>query len=277
MSPTAQKWDPKVSYILKQKTVVGGLTNKNYSFNPGVGSINIYTTGTMDLNQYDTTSDKRFGNVGNIELSTQTFDLEESIAFTGVLDNVINSQNLNIMKPGAILAQQLKERIIPYIDTYTFQVMETALEAASQSSIVTPGATTKDTAYGTALALRGYSINNEGPQTGYRFVTTSDYYNDLKQSGFVTESDLGQKMKSSGFLGNVDGTPITVAPTNRLPSAVDIMCTHPIATTFATQLKQFDTINKAVGYSGPVLQGVETFDAFVDANKVQTLTSHKTE
>lgn len=277
MSTLAEKWSPKVSQVLTQKSVVAGLTNHDYDFNPGFGSINIQTYPTANLNTYDPNGgSQRIGQAQNLETTVQTFTLEETISFNGIIDSVENSKNLRILTPARFLKNQLDVKIVPYTDTYVIGVMTAAANAAGNDAIVTAGATTKDTAWSTFLSLRGFSIDHNGPQSGYRAVCTSAYYNFLKQSGFVTESDLGQKIKSTGFLGNVDGTPIKIAQSDRLGANVDIVITHPMATTYAMHLKQFDTFDKLWNIGGKGVQGVELFDAFVDANKVQLITVHKT-
>lgn len=283
MANLATVYQAKVSERLIAASVVGGLTNQNYKFIGG-STIVIYDIDTMPLNDYQRSSGaQRFGNAQNIGTGTQSFTLGQDKSFNGVIDTLDNAQQMGVLKPGAILARQLREVIIPYIDAYVLQSMETAANAAGNDAIVTPGATTSTNAWANFLTLRSFSIDNQAPQSGYRAVMTASYYNDLKQSGFITTGDAAQKIKQTGFIGDVDGTPVKIAPSSRMPSSsgsgasnVDLIITHPIVTTFATQLKKFEVLNKVWGIDGSGIQGREAFDAFVDVNKIDALTTHRT-
>lgn len=285
MANLAVVYQPRVSERLKASTVVGGLTNANYKFIGG-NQIVIYSVNTMPLQDYQRNAgSQRFGNAGNIQTTTQTENLGQDKSFNGVIDTLDNDQQMKVLKPGPILARQVREVLIPYIDAYVLQVMETAANVAGTDAIVTPGATTSTNAWANFLTLRSYSINNEGPETGYRAVMTATYYNLLKQGNFLnTGGDMSQKIKRSGFLGDVDGTPVKIAPSTRMPASsgsgasnVDLMIVHPIVTTFSHQLKKFEILKSKIwGIDGVGIQGREAFDAFVDINKIQALTTHRT-
>ncbi len=278
----ATVYSPRVSERLVAASVVGRLTNQNYKF-IGAATIEIYSVDNMPLNDYQRTSgSQRFGNAGNIGTSLQGFTLQEDKSFAGVVDTLDNAQQMKVLKPGAILARETREVLIPYIDAYVLQVMETAADVAGNDLIVAAGATTPSNAFTNFLALRAHSIDNQGPEDGYTAVMIASYYNDLKQSGFVLNSDIGQKILQRGFLGTVDGTPVKCAPSSRMPNStgtgaynVDLLITHPIATTFATVLRKFKVHQDPWGIDGTGIQGRESFDAFVDVNKIQTLTAHR--
>ena len=276
MANLATVYQKKVSERIVQASVVGGLTNKNYKF-VGGGEIVIYSVNNMPLQNYERDSGaQRFGNAANIQTTDQTFSLGEDVSFNGVVDTLDDAQQMGVLKPGAILARQTREVIIPFIDSYVLETMYTAMDVAGNDVIISPGATTTTNAYANFLTLRAYSINAGGPEEGYRAVMTATYYNDVKQSGFVTTGDAAQKIRQSGFLGDIDGTPVKIASSGRLPSNVDLMIVHPMATTFAQQLKKYEVLNKIWGIDGQGIQGRHAFDAFVDVNKVLTLTCHRT-
>lgn len=276
MANLAVIYQKKVSERIVQASVVGGLTNSNYRFTDG-GSIILYSVNNMPLQNYGRNAGaQRFGNAQNIQTSTQEFSLGEDISFNGVVDTLDNAQQMGVLRPGQILARETREVIIPFIDAYVLQTMYTAMDVAGNDEIITPGATTTTNAWANFLTLRAYSINAGGPEEGYRAVMTASYYNDVKQSGFVTTGDLAQKIKQTGFLGNIDGTPAKISSSGRLPSNVDLMIVHPMATTFAQQLKKYEVLNKIWGIDGQGIQGRHAFDSFVDVNKILTLTCHRT-
>lgn len=276
MANLATVYQKRVSERVVQASVIGGLTNSNYKFTGG-GTIVIYSVNNMALQNYSRDAGaQRFGNAGNIQTTIQTETLGEDVSFNGVIDTLDDAQQMGVLKPGAILARQTREVIVPFIDAYVLQVMYTAADVAGNDEIITPGATTSTNAWSNFLTLRSYSINAGGPEDGYKAVMTAAYYNSVKQSGFVTTGDSAQKIKQSGFLGDVDGTPVKIASTGRLPSNVDLMITHKDVTTFAQQLKKYEVITSKIwGIDGIGIQGRHAFDAFVDVNKILELTVHR--
>ena len=107
------------------------------------------------------------------------------------------------------------------------------------------------------------------------YASTS-YFKLLKQdSSFIRSGDLPQNMLISGQLGEVDGVRI-LPGRGRLPDGVDLLITHPVATTAPNKLSEYRIHEDAPGISGALVEGREYFDAFVLENKRGAIAVHFT-
>jgi hypothetical protein len=271
----ATLFSPKVSKVLKDKTVIGGLTNRDYKWT-GVDTVKIYTRTTFATVDYDRNGgSERYGNGNNATTSIQTWTVEQDSAFNIIVDRLDNDQQMGVLKPGELLADQLKEQIVPEVDAYVLAAMVTAGAAASRDDIVTDAAVTASNAWVDFLAIRADIMANEGGSEGFAAVMLPKYYNFLKQSGLVLDSDKGQTKLESGDLGLVDGVRVRTAPASRLGTDVNMIITHPSVTTFADVLTDYTTHKNPPGISGWKIEGRVAYDAFVDTNKVNRLGIHK--
>lgn len=272
----AEKYSPKVSERLKKATVIGGLTNRNYDW-VGVDTVKLYSVDTFDMNDYQRSSDNRYGDPEEVGTTLQTWQVAQDRSFTGTIDALNNSQSMGVLKPGAVLARQIREEVVPEVDAYILQVMATAGATASRDDIVTDAATTKDNAWSNLTALKADIVDNEGKDTGLKAVMTASYYNFLLQSGFVLASDRGQSKNESGNLGTVDGMAVRISPSSRMPSTtgdIDLMIVHPEVTTFADVLTDYVTHKNPKGINGTLIEGRVAYDGFVDTNKVNEIAMH---
>lgn len=273
----AQKYSPKVSERLKKATVIGGLTNRNYDW-VGVDTVKLYSVDTFAMNDYSRFGgDNRYGDPEEAKTTLQTWQVQQDRSFSGTVDALNNSQQQGVLKPGSILARQIREEVVPEVDAYVLQVMATAGAAASRDDIVTDAATTKDNAWVNLVSMKADIVDNEGKDSGLKAVMTSDYYAFLLQSGFVLASDRGQAKNESGDLGTVDGMQVRICPSSRMPStsgAIDLIIAHPEVTTFADVLTDYVTHTNPRGLNGTSIEGRVAYDAFVDTNKVNELAFH---
>jgi hypothetical protein len=278
----ATKYSPKVSERLKKATIIGGLTNRNYDW-VDVDTVKLYSVDTFDMHDYDRNSAQGYGDPQEATTSLQTWQVAQDRAFTGKVDKLNDKQSMGVLKPGSILARQIREEVVPEVDAYVLQVMATAGVTASRDGIVTDAATTKDNAWTNLVTLKADIVDNEGKDTGLFAAMTSDYYSFLLQSGFVLASDKGQSKNESGNLGTIDGMKPRLAPSSRMPSTsgtgssnIDLLIVHPEVTTFADVLTDYNIITRPEGFSGVRINGRVAYDAFVDTNKVNEIAIHAT-
>lgn len=271
----ATKFSPKVSERLYSESIVGAVTNKNFDW-VGVDTIKVYSVDTMPMNDYQRSSDNRYGDPTEIGTTIQTWQLAEDRSFTGTIDALNSSQSMNVTKPGTILARQVREEIVPEVNTYVLAVINTAGAVANRDDIVADSATTASNAYTNFLSIQADISNNLGKTTGRVAVMTPAYYNLLKQGGFVLDSDKGQSKLESGNLGTVDGCKVVIHNSAEMPSNVDLIITHPDVTTFADVLTDYVTHKNPPGVNGHLVEGRHAYDAFVDTNKVNQIGIHRT-
>jgi len=272
----ATKYSPKVSERLKKATVIGSLTNRNYEWK-GVDTVKLYSVDTFDMNDYQRSGDNRYGDPEETGTTLQTWQVSQDRSFAGTIDALNNSQSMGVLKPGSVLARQIREEVVPEVDAYVLQVMATAGATASRDDIVADAATTKDNAWTNLVTLKADIVDNEGKDNGLYAVMTSDYYAFLLQSGFVLASDRGQAKNETGNLGTVNGMQVRIAPSSRMPSttdAIDLLIVHPEVTTFADVLTDYVTHTNPKGINGTLIEGRVAYDAFVDTNKVNEIAMH---
>lgn len=270
----AAKFSPKVSKVLKEKTVIGGLTNRDYDWT-GVDTVKVYTRGTFTMNDYNRAGgDNRYGNPENASTSIQSWQVTQDSSFSGVIDRLDNDQQMGVLKPGEVLAEQLRVEVVPEVDTYVLSVINTAGAAANRDDIVTDAAVSASNAWVDFLAIRANIMNAEGGSDGFVAVMLPAYYNFLKQSGLVLDSDKGQTKLESGDLGLVDGVRVRTAPSTRLGTSINMIITHPTVTTFADVLTDYVTHKNPPGVNGWRIEGRVTYDGFVDTNLVNRIGIH---
>lgn len=276
MANLAQKYSSKVSERLVKATVIGGITNRNYDW-VGVDTLKLYSVNTFAMNDYARSGENRYGDPEEAQTTLQTWQVLQDRSFSGTIDALNNSQSMGVLKPGSILARQIREEVVPEVDAYVLQVIATAGAAASRDDIVADAATTKDNAWTNLVSLKADIVDNEGKDTGLSAVMTSDYYSFLLQSGFVLASDRGQSKNDSGNLGTVDGMTPKIAPSSRMPAttgAIDLLIAHKEVTTFADVLTDYNTYKNPPGINGTRIEGRVAYDAFVDVNKVNEIALH---
>jgi hypothetical protein len=271
----ATKFSSKVSERLNSESIVGDVTNKNYEW-VGVNTVKVYSVDTMTMNDSSRGGDNRYGSPEEIGTTIQTWTLAEDRSFTGTIDALNSAQSMNVTKPGSILARQLREEVVPEVNTYVLQTIVTAGEVANRDDIATDAATTSSNAYSDFLLIQANISNNLGKTTGRVAVMTADYYNMLKQGGFVLASEKGQSSRHSGDLGTVDGCRVVIHTSSELPANTNLIITHADVTTFADVLTDYVTSKNPRGINGYLVEGRISYDAFVDTNKVNQIGIHKT-
>jgi hypothetical protein len=184
----ATKFSSKVSERLHSESIVCDVTNKNYDW-VGVNTVKVYSVDTMTMNDYSRAGDNRYGSPEEIGTTIQTWTLAEDRSFTGTIDALNSAQSQSVTKPGSVLARQLREEVVPEVNTYVLQTIVTAGEVANRDDIASDAATTAANAWTDFLLLQADISNNLGKTSGRVAVMTPSYYNFLKQTGFVLELD----------------------------------------------------------------------------------------
>lgn len=271
----ATKFSSKTSDLMKARKKSEAFTNQNWDWD-GVNAIKVYTLTDPTMGDYTATGANRYGNATEVEDTVQTFTLTRDRSWTKTIDKLNMQDTAGVRKAASYLAQATKNVLVPEIDTYVFQTIVTAGEAANRDDIVADAATTASNAYVNFLAINANISDNEAPEEGRVAAMTAAYYNFLKQSGFVLASDGAYKDLKNGDLGTVDGVRIFVVPSSRLPANTDLIISHPIVCVAPEKLVDYTLHKNAPGISGDLLEYRHRYDAFVDTNKVNCIGIHKT-
>jgi len=280
----ASKFESKTSELLKAVAKTSRIVNNDWSWD-GVNAINIYTLTDPTMNNYAPSGANRYGSPDEVQDTKQTFTLARDRSWTNTIDMSNYQDTMETRKPAKFLAQATKNVLVPEVDTYRLAALATAGALTNggnygtitaRNAIVVAGATTASNAYTNFLSLNADITNNEAPEEGRVAVMTAAYYNFLKQGGFVLDSDKGQSKLESGDLGQVDGVSVVVCPSSRMPSATDLIITHPSNLVAPEKLKDYTVHKNPPGVNGYLIEYRIRYDAFFDLNKIFTLAIHKT-
>jgi hypothetical protein len=272
----ASKFESKTSDLLKVARKTKGMTNQDWDWD-GVNAINVYTLTDPTINDYTTNGANRYGNPTEVEDTLQTWTLTRDRSWTKTIDKKNSQDTMAVRKPGAYLAQVLKNKMVPEIDTYILSTIAAAGAVADRDDIVADAATSSSNAYTNFLTINADITDREAPTEGRVAGMTSTYYNLLKQGGFVLDSDSAYRDRKSGNLGSVDGVDVVIIPSGRMPSTsgvVDLLITHPMATVAPEKLTDYSLQKNPQGISGDVLEYRHRYDAFVDTNKTSCIGIH---
>ena len=111
--------DEKFSAESKRSLV----TNKDYKWT-GAHSIKIYKVSTAEMNDYGRNGgSNRYGTPEDLDATTEEMVLKKDRSFTFVLDKLDQDETGLALAAGTALERQIREKVIPEVDTYTYNVM----------------------------------------------------------------------------------------------------------------------------------------------------------
>ena len=246
------------------------LTNQDFSWD-GAHSVKVYKATTAQMNDYDREGTgknaSRYGKVEGISATTEEMMLTRDRSFTVVTDALDEDETAGVLGSAALLARQIREVVIPEVDTYTYGVM--CAEAGHKPEAVK---LTPDNIYTEILKGNEALDDAEVPETGRCLVLTPASYTLLKQcKDVIMETDIGNELRLRGVLAMLDGCSVIKVPAIRLPEAFGFMIAHPCATVAPTKLESYVVHKNPPGISGYLLEGRVCYDAFVLDNKAKAL------
>lgn len=243
------------------------LTNNDYDWT-GAHSIKVYKVTTTTMNDYDrkaenTANWSRYGAVGGLDAVTEEMILKKDRSFTFAIDKLDTEETAQQLEAASALERQLREVVIPEVDSYTYGVMcenagiKPAAVALTEENIV-------DEIFKANTALD----NAEVPETERILVVTPDVYLLMKRSrDLFMETDIAEDMRIRGVIAMLDGAKVIKVPAARLPEAFGFMIAHPVATVAPTKLEDYHVHRDPPGISGSLVEGRICYDAFVLDNK----------
>ena len=251
------------------------LTNQDFDWT-GAHTIKVYKALTAKMGDYDRDGStlgvdeeskkvkiSRYGLFQGLDATTEEFTLKKDRSFSIVTDALDEDETKGVLGSAAVLGRQVREVVIPEVDTYTYGVM--CANAGHKPAAV---ALTAENIYSEILKGSEALDNAEAPETGRALVLTPATYTLLKKCPDVAmETDIGNELRLLGVLAILDGCKVIKVPANRLPADFGFMIAHPCATVAPTKLEQYNVHRNPPGISGYLLEGRVCYDAFVLDNK----------
>lgn len=262
----ATKYLPYVDEIFKNESKKSLLTNQDFTWQ-GAHTVKVYKISTAEMNDYArndaTGTNNRFGTAKDLAATTEEMTLSKDRSFTFVIDKLDTDETAQNLASASALARQLREVVVPEVDTYVYGKM--VLGAGNKAEAVE---LTTENIYDKITEASEALDNAEVPETGRVLVVTPNTYRLMKKSKEITlETEIGQDMRLKGVIGNLDGAVVVKVPANRLPSKFGFLLVHPCATVAPTKLEDYRTHQDPPGISGALVEGRIVYDAFVLDNK----------
>ena len=266
----ATKYGPYTDELFKAESKLSLITNTDYDFT-GAHSVKIYKITTADMNDYQrnvtSSSDvtlSRFGALLDLSATTEELVLSKDRSFIFNIDRLDCDETTQQLEADKALARQIREVIIPEVDTYVYGVM-------TGGAGTTATATTLTTSNIYTKILDGSECldDNEVPETERVLIVTPATYSLLKQCTKLDSCDIGADMRVKGVVGMLDGMAVVKVPASRLPANFGFMIAHPSAATAPIKLDDYGVHDNTPLSSGSIVTGRICYDAFVLDNKAK--------
>ena len=262
---------PYVDELFSTESKKSLLTNQDLSWT-GAHTIKVYKVTTASMNDYGRSGPSegewsRYGKVQGLDATTEEFTLKKDRSFTFAIDKLDKDETGGQLAAASALARQVREVVIPEVDTYVYGVMATG--AGQKPEAV---ALTADNIYTEIIKASNALDNEEVPETGRIIVVTPDVYLLMKQcKDIVMETDIGNDLRLKGVISNLDGANVIKVPKKRLPTDFGFMVAHPVACVAPTKLEDYKTHQDPPGISGELVEGRICYDAFVLENTAKAI------
>lgn len=261
------KYLPYVDELFAQESKKEILTNKDFSFD-GTNAVKLYKISTAEMNDYGRTGASvgnwsRYGAVENLDATTETAQLTRDRSFTFVIDKLDQNQTGDALAGATALARQLREVVVPEVDTYVYGKM---VKGAGHKPAAV--ALTEDNIYGEIVNASAALDDALVPETERVLTVTPATYLLMKKSKeIVLETETGENMRIKGVIGNLDGALVVKISAGRLPKNFGFMLSHKSACCAPTQLADYKTHQDPPGINGTLVEGRIVYDAYVFDNK----------
>lgn len=272
-----EKFLPYVDEQFSTESKKEHLTNQDFSFT-GAHSVKIYKISTGKMNDYGRSGSSggnwsRYGAVESLNATTERQQLTKDRSFTFAIDSLDEDETEGQLEAATALARQMREVVIPEVDTYTLGVM--CERAGNKPEAVKLAASSiYDMIFDANSALDDAEVPNLGrvlvvtPATLLLMKTSKD--NNGRYQDMIS-AVLDESKRRVGFVGNLDGLDVLKVPATRLPENFGFMVAHPCATVAPTKLESYKTHDNPPGINGALVEGRICYDAFVLENKAKAI------
>ena len=245
------------------------LTNTDFSFD-GAETVKLYKINTAEMNDYGRRGAaggnwSRYGEVKDLDATTETASLTRDRSFTFVIDKLDKNQTGDQLAGASALARQIREVVIPEVDTYTYGVMcENAGHKPEAIEL------TSENIYDEIIKASAALDDALVPETGRVLTVTPTVYLLMKKCKDITmDTEIGNDMRIKGVIANIDGAVTIKMAAARLPEAFGFMLSHKSACCAPTQLASYKTHQDPPGIDGELVEGRIVYDAYVFENKAK--------
>lgn len=263
------KFSPKVDEKFSQVSKSDRCINKEYDF-VGAKTVKVYTVATSAMNDYSRSGLNRYGTPSELQTDLQEMTMTKDRSFTFTIDKMNEDETGGAVVAAKALARQLREVVIPEVDTYRFNAM--AVGAGKKVEVAKASPLTKDTIENAILSGTEFLDDKNVPSEGRFIVVTPTTYRLMKESkSIILETEVGQEMKLRGVIAMYDGMEVIKVNSSTLPANSNFLIGHNIACCAPVKLAEYKVHDNVPGISGSLVEGRIYYDAFVLNNKKNAL------
>lgn len=265
------KYLPYVDELFSAESKQSLFTNQAFKWD-GAHTVKVYKIGTAGMNDYGRAGAaegnwSRYGEVKDLDATTESMTLTKDRSFTFVIDSMDEDETGDQLEAASALARQLREVVVPEVDSYVISRMIENAGTKPEAS-----ALTKENIYDAIISGSKALDTAEAPETGRVLLVVPDTYMLLKQcTDIAMQTNIGNDLRLKGVVGMVDGMPVVRVPASRVPKNFGFMVAHPLATVAPTKLASYRVHTDPPGINGSLVEGRIVYDAFVLENKKNAL------
>ena len=266
----ATKFLPYVDEQFTTESKKSLLTNQDFDWT-GAHTVKVYKITTSEMNDYDRAgtgeNPSRYGPIAGLDATTEEFALKNDRSFTFAIDKLDTDETVQQLDAAAALARQVREVVIPEVDSYVYGVMAQGAGTKPDTVVLT-----SENIYEEIIKGSNALDNAEVPEVSRVIVVSPDVYMLMKKCKDITmETDIGNDLRLKGVISNLDGAMVIKVPAPRLPKDFGFMIVHPCATVAPTKLEDYKIHQDPPGISGGLVEGRICYDAFVLDNKKKAI------
>ena len=275
----AKKYAPYTDEMFKAESKLSLLTNTDFDWT-GAHTVSVWKISTVAMNDYSRNrgadyeeseaSLSRFGKIIDLNAQTEEMLLTKDRSFIFNIDKMDQDETAEQVKAESALARQIREVVIPEVDTYVYNEMaENAGTTASAASL------TAANIYDSIVSGTEVLDDAEVPDTERVMVVSPATYQIMKKSpDILLDCDISEEMRLKGVIAMVDGMAVVKVPASRLPESFGFMIAHPSAAVAPVKLEDYGTHPDTALSSGTIVTGRIVYDAFVLDNKAMAIYYH---
>lgn len=263
------KYSPKVDELFAAESKIALCTNTDYDFD-GAHTVKVYKVSTAELNNYqrnytgdegETEQISRFGSLKDLSASVETLLLSNDRSFIFNIDKLDINETARALAAESALAREIREVVIPEIDTYTFKKMVDNAGTTEEETL------TKSTVYDAILAGSEVLDENNVPETERVLIVPPATYKLIKQDIKESGNAVSEELRLNGVVAELDGMSVIKVAAAKLPAGTNFIIAHPSATVAPLKLEDFGVHNDTPLSSGSIVTGRIVYDAFILDNK----------
>lgn len=218
---------------------------------------------------YTMTGSARYGTPAELQDTIQTLVLSQDRSFTFTIDRRNYEDTMMVKEAGRALARQLREVVIPEIDTYRLG------KIAAGAGNTGTGAITSGNAYTSFLKGVTTLLDAKAPLAGTFAFIGSNFYTQIRlDPAFIKASDTAQNMLVRGQVGAVEGIPLVLVPASYMPTGLEFVLTNRLAVPSAQKIADYKIHDNPPGINGWLVEGRIYYDAWVLKNKEDVIYAH---